>query len=130
MANTIKQYYDIKFPFTTNNDDGHFIDLNPSLKDKVASQIAHLLLTTKGTRLRMPDFGTRLVDFIFNPNDEVTWEGIQNEIKENVSKYIPNALIDDITVVRDEQDDNAIYIDVKYIVNDGKNKGYRMVVKL
>jgi phage baseplate assembly protein W len=130
MASTIKQYYDIKFPFTTNNDDGHFIDLNPSLKDKVASQIAHLLLTTKGTRLRMPDFGTRLVDFIFNPNDEVTWEGIQNEIKENVSKYIPNALIDDITVVRDEQDDNAIYIDVKYIVNDGKNKGYRMVVKL
>lgn len=131
MGGKIKQYYDIKFPFTSNNEDGFFIDLNKSIKDKVASQIAHLILTNKGTRLRMPDFGTNLMKFIFEQNDSLSWQGVENEIKECVSKYIPNVLINEVVVVRDTGDDNTILIDVKYSVNDGRKiEGYRMAIKL
>ena len=40
MAGKIKQYYDIKFPFTSNNEDGFFIDLNKSIKDKAERKAA------------------------------------------------------------------------------------------
>jgi phage baseplate assembly protein W len=131
MAGKIKQYYDIKFPFTSNNEDGFFIDLNKSIKDKVASQIAHLILTNKGTRLRKPDFGTNLTRYIFEQNDSLTWENVENDIKENVSKYIPNANINEVVVVRDTTNDNTILIDVKYSVNTGRGvEGYRMAIKL
>ena len=40
----IKQYFDIKFPFTSNNVDGFFIDLNETIGDKVLSEILHDLI--------------------------------------------------------------------------------------
>lgn len=132
MASKIKQYFGIKFPFTSNNEDGLFIDLNTTLKDKVASQIAHLLLTQKGTRLKKPDFGTKLINFIFEQNDSLTWSNVENEIKDCVSKYIPNVNINEVSVIQDTKtDDNDILIDVKYNVKNGnKTESHRMAIKL
>ena len=46
----------------------------------------------------LPDFGTRIYEFIFDPLDGETFEGIKSEIQEQVEKYIPNLIINDITV--------------------------------
>jgi phage baseplate assembly protein W len=79
----------------------------------------------------MPDFGTDLLHFIFNENNERNWEDVEDEIKDAVSKYVPNASIDSIGAVRDENDDNAVYIDVKYSVKRGlSSENNRMVIKL
>ena len=131
MANKNKQYYGVKFPFTKNNLDGHFIDLNETLDDKVASEILHVILTPKRTRLRRPDFGTDLIKFIFEPSDSLTWDAVSREVSENVGKYVRNASIDGINVVYGEEDPNAVYLDVRYSVKTGgaiENK--RMAVKL
>lgn len=131
MASKTKQYYNIKYPFTINNEDGLFMDLNESVRDMVASELLHIILTRKGDRLRMPNFGTNLIDFIFNPSDSITWSGVMAEIREAVGTYLPNAHIDDVTVVRDEQNDNGIYVDVKYSVAQGNiSTNNRVVVKL
>ena len=61
----IKQYYGIKFPFTSNNLDGFFLDMNERVEDKIASEILHVILTPKRSRIRKPDFGTDLAKFIF-----------------------------------------------------------------
>lgn len=114
---TIKQYYGIKFPFTANNNEGFFIDLNQTLKNKVESQIAHVILTTKGSRIRMPEFGTRLVEYIFNQNDDITWDSVREEINEAVSKYVKNASINDIEILSDN--DNTIILNIKYRVEKG-----------
>lgn len=130
VYNNIKQYYDIKFPFTVNNDDGFFIDLNKSLEGKVASEIAHVILTQKGTRLRMPTFGTDLMKYIFNQNDSISWNSVEQEIRKNVSTYVPNASIDEVVVTRGG-DDNTIMVDVKYtVVSGNKKNNYRMGIKL
>lgn len=130
MANK-KQFYGIKFPFTANNNRGFFIDLNDDLHGKVASEIAHVILTPKNTRIRMPEFGTDLIKYIFGLNDETTWADVEAEIKEKVSKYVPNCKINNITVVRDENNDNGVYVEVKYGVVKGKTvENNRMVVKL
>lgn len=126
-----RQYYGIKYPFTVNNEDGLFVDLNENMQDKVGSEIAHVLLTPKKSRIMMPDFGTDLLHFIFNENNERNWEDVEDEIKDAVSKYVPNASIDSIGAVRDENDDNAVYIDVKYSVKRGlSSENNRMVIKL
>lgn len=110
--------YGIKFPFTNNNQYGNFIDLNESLTDSVASDILHILLTPLRTRIRKPDFGTNLVKYIFEPNDEETWDDVKNEAKKAVSRYVSNAALTNIEVLRDDNND-GIYLYLKYSVKKG-----------
>lgn len=114
-----KQYYGIKFPFTSNNNEELFIDLNKNRNDKISSQIAHILLTPKGSRIRMPEFGTDLIKSIFSPNDEVSWDDVKEEIIKSVKMYLPEVLITDINIIKDENNDNMIYIGVNYSVTIG-----------
>ena len=126
-----KQYHGIKYPFTLNGTEGFFVDLNKTPKDKIASEILHVLLTSKGTRIRMPEFGTNLIDYIFNQNDEMTWELVENEAKRAVSSFVPNTYLNSVEVYHDKNNDNAIYLDIRYDVSYSNSKSeYRMVVKL
>ena len=131
MKNSRKQYYGIKFPFTANNLDGFFLDLNEEIKDKVASEMLHVILTPKRSRIRMPDFGTDLIKYIFEGGDETTWEDIKAEASEAVKKYVPNVKINDITVVYGEEDPHAIYLDIRYSVTKGNiEENNRLVTKI
>ena len=126
-----KQYYGIKFPFTANNLDGFFLDLNEKIEDKVASEILHVLLTPKRSRIRKPDFGTDLAKFIFEPNDELTWDDVKSEAIDCVSAYVANADLKDIQVEMPEEEPGSIYLDLRYSVKKGNTEeNSRMVVKL
>lgn len=131
MANNRKQYYGIKYPFTANNLDGFFLDLNEEVKDKVASEILHVILTPKRSRLRNPEFGTDLIKYVFEPNDEITWDKVESEATEAVSKYVANTKLNSINVVAGEQNPRAVYLDLRYSVIKGNTEeNNRMVVKL
>lgn len=130
MAN-IKQYYGIKFPFTANNLDGFFLDLNEKMEDKIASEILHTILTPKRSRIRKPEFGTDLAKFIFEPNDKLTWDGVRDEAMNAVSTYVANTNLDSIEVVTPDEEPGSIYLDMRYTVKKGlKEENNRMVVKL
>ncbi|CCZ13218.1 putative uncharacterized protein [Prevotella sp. CAG:1092] len=118
MANI--QRYGIKFPITILSSDNTLIDLNEEQSDEVYSQLIHLIFTPKGQRLRNPDFGTRLIQYIFNPNDSETWGDILMEIKETVSKYIPMCSIQQLEV---EESENGIglVVKMKYIVKSNNS---------
>jgi phage baseplate assembly protein W len=126
-----KQYYGIKFPFTANNLDGFFLDLNEKVEDKVVSEILHVILTPKRSRIRKPDFGTNLAKYIFEPNDELTWESVKEEVISSVSTYVANTTLTNIEVVTPDEEPNSIYLDLRYVVKKGnKEENNRMVVKL
>ena len=127
----VKQYYGIKYPFTINNDSGLFIDLNETKDDDILSQILHVIMTRKNTRIKMPDFGTDLIKYIFELNDESTWSNIKSEIIESVSKYVPGVILKDIRVLRDDSEDSKILVDIEYSVKIGvSEESNRVVVKL
>ena len=131
MAIIKKQYYGIKFPFTISKQDGFFVDLNSDLKDKVASEIAHVILTQKGTRLKMPDFGTDLIKYIFEPSDTLEWNTVESEIRRAVGQYVSNATIQSVEVKRDESEGHSIYLDITYAIKKGnKEENNRAVIKL
>lgn len=128
MANYVKQYYDIKYPLTNNNEDGFFVDLNETINDKLTSEMLHVVMTQKGERLRMPDFGTNLIKYIFNPSDAGTWSDVESDIRENVTKYVPDVTINRIRVLKNTDgdeyaslDDHTILVDINYNVKKGKS---------
>ena len=127
----INKHYGIKFPFTIRNNDNVFLDLNNNLHEKVASEIAHVILTPKKTRLRMPDFGTDLIRYIFSPSDELSWGDIESEIRDAVNKYVPEGVLEKVEIFQSEDDDNTILLSVNFGVKKGNTiENNKMVIKL
>lgn len=117
MANV--QYYGIKYPFTVTNDENYFTDVNYTLKDKVKSLLMHVIFTPKGQKIRDPEFGTNLIKFIFEPNDNESWESVKNEIMDVVKKYINGVTVNDISMLETNDDSHQLYVRVDYTVSNG-----------
>jgi Phage baseplate assembly protein W len=88
--------YDIKFPTTVEQGKALF-DMNMTPADNVKSQLVHLIFTPVGQRLRDPNFGTSLIQFLFNPSDQQTFGDIEFEIKDKVNRYVPNCSIKSVS---------------------------------
>ena len=95
MSNGIT--YGITFPFR-DSFNGRYLDLSDTPEQEIRNSLANLLLTRKGTRYYLPDFGTRLYEFIFEPLDGPTFSDIEAEIRATVGQYMPNLLLTSITI--------------------------------
>jgi phage baseplate assembly protein W len=89
--------YGINFPFLQ-SPKGNYLKLTETSDDEIRTNLVHLLLTRRGTRYFLPDFGTRLYEYIFEPLDGTTFEDIRVEIEEQISKFIPNLTINNISI--------------------------------
>ena len=109
MANGIT--YGLNFPFR-DSFDGKYLDLSGYSDEEVRSNLIHLLLTRKGTRYYLPDFGTRLYEYIFEPLDGPTFSDIEAEIREAVLEYIPGITITNISIkpASEGEEDKGTYI--------------------
>ena len=114
-----QQFYGVKYPFVAEDVENYFVDVNKSLKDKVRSILMHVIFTPKGQKLRDPEFGTDLIRYIFEPNDNISWEGVKNEVSEVVSKYVNGVVVNNISVVQNESDAAEIYVRLDYSVSNG-----------
>ena len=95
MANGIT--YGINFPFIQ-SEKGNYLKLTETTDEEIRANLVHLLLTRRGSRYFLPDFGTRLYEYIFEPLDGPTFNQIEAEIRDSVEKYIPNLLISKVSV--------------------------------
>lgn len=123
------QKYGIKFPTQIKNGK-YLLDVNTNVGDNVKSQLVHLIFTPEGQRLRDPLFGTKLIQYIFNPNDGQTWEDITLHIKEKVSKYVANCNI--ISVEASQNESNGVSVKIIYTVKeiDGETHQYELIQNL
>jgi phage baseplate assembly protein W len=127
--------YGIDFPFR-DSAKGDFLRMTESPEREVRANLIHLLLTRKGSRYYLPDFGTRLYEYIFDQNDVVTFGAIEDEIRDNVKKYIPNLDINSINVVSAENDpeETKLYSQEEderlFRVSDATSKPYTAKVKI
>lgn len=126
-----EQRYGIKFPINVSSDDMTLFDLSHTREEQVKSEIMHLIFTPKGQRLRKPDFGTRLIQFIFNPNDNETWGDVVNEIKETVKMWIPDCNVQEVEVAEFEEG-LTLYARIRYTLKeaDGSTGTYEIISKL
>lgn len=95
MANGIT--YGISFPFV-DSFTGRYLDVTNSTETEIRANLVHLLLTRKGSRYFLPDFGSRLYEYIFEPLDGPTFSDIESEIQDSIRTYMPNLQVTNITV--------------------------------
>ena len=119
MANG--QTYGLTFPFR-DSFDGKYLNLTSYSDQEIRSELIHLLLTRKGTRYYLPDFGTRLYEFIFEPLDGPTFSDIDAEIRESVSEYLPGLTITNITITPASAGDE----DKGSYINDNDERVFRV----
>ena len=93
--------YGIDYPFRDSNK-GDYVKMTESPEREVRANLIHLILTRKGTRYYLPDFGTRLYEYIFDLNDSITYNSIEDEIRETVKIYIPKLEINSIKITNPE----------------------------
>jgi len=99
--------YGIEFPFR-DSAIGNYLKMTSTPEREVRANLIHLLLTRKGSRYYLPDFGTRLYEYIFEMNDNVSYSHIEEEIRDAVKKYIPNLDINSIEIVSAENDPDRV----------------------
>ena len=115
----LTQKYGIRYPFTLENDDELYMDLNMTKEESLKSRLLHVIFTPKGQRLRNPDFGTDLIKFIFEPSDETTYERLRNDITQQVYKYVPDVSFKDISVHDDDKSENGKIVIIHYTIKKG-----------
>lgn len=112
------RYINIQYPFR-NSPEGFFIALTSTDNAAIKSDLMHLILTRKGQRLYNPDFGTDLLRFIFEPNDNLTFDLIRQDITNVVKKYLPNLQIDGVNIAPSEENGHVATLRIDYsITND------------
>lgn len=119
MNSRIVQQFGIKYPFTSDSDLGYYLDTNLTTKDKVRSILMHVIFTPKGQKIRDPLFGTELIKYIFEMNDESAWEGVKDEINKAVGKYVPIVKVNNISILKSTEIDHKIFVRVDYSINNG-----------
>jgi phage baseplate assembly protein W len=126
-----KQYFGIKYPFLADSVTGFYVAANETVAEKVRSQLMHIVFTPKGQRIRNPEFGTDLIKFIFDQNDDMSWESVKAEIGESVSRWATNITLRDIQVVKNEENEAEVFVRLDYSVTEGnKTTNDSVVVEL
>lgn len=97
--------YGISFPFVDSME-GKYLELTEYATEEIRTNLIHLLLTRKGSRYFLPNFGTRLYEYIFQPMDGPTFSEIESEIRDSVQQFLPNLQITNI-VIRAASDEAA-----------------------
>ena len=115
--------YNITFPFKDDNEINSFIQMNQVSKDSYSSNLLLLLLTQKNERYYEPDYGTNLLKFIFEPDDNLTANQIEDEIKNTVALYIPKIKINSVIFNWDNEEniinENQLNVKINFTYEEG-----------
>ena len=112
------QYYNIHNPFTSKGIEKFFVDLDSDSQKAMQSDIMHVIFTPKGQRIRNPEFGTNLIKYLFNPNDNETWTDVKAEIKTAVAQFVPNVTLTDLNVYANGSNSHGLVVEISYSVNE------------
>jgi|TARA_R110000796_G_scaffold11796_7_gene39632 phage baseplate assembly protein W len=107
----------IDFPFRDSKE-GFFLKLNTEDSKAIKADLLHLILTNKGERLYLPEFGTNLRTYLFNPYDGITQEEIKSEISEAVKKYLPNLKINSVIIEEAPQNQYGAVVRLDYTITE------------
>ena len=98
--------YGINFPFRDSRK-GDYLALTEFETQQIKADLIHLILTRKGSRYFLPEFGTRIYESIFEPYDGLTFDAIQSDIRDAVSQFMPQLLLNQITIEPANIDDEV-----------------------
>lgn len=115
----------IKFPLEDDKVKNGLFKMNNTTKSALTSNLLLLLLTEKGERYYMPNYGTNLKKFIFEPNDNITIGDVEEEVRNTVREFIPQLTITSIDVytTKDEDGNQMSEHEIRLLVKFSYDEG-------
>ena len=102
--------------------------LNKNLKQAFNQNLKMLILTLRGERIIVPDFGDGLQGFLFEGITDDTFSRISTRIQQQVSQFIPAINLTEITFTTSDEDQNLglneVNVSIKYDIlpNNGSDE--------
>lgn len=107
--------YSVSLPLIYSKEDGPF-SLNKNMLDVVKQNLKTLILTDKGDRIMMPNFGVGLRKFLFENMDSSINIQVEQEIIDQVNKYMPFVRVNKVNILEDPDNINKLYVSVNFTV--------------
>jgi phage baseplate assembly protein W len=82
--------------------------------DNIREAIEVTLMTSRGERLMLPDFGGSLRNFLFEPNTTATRRLVQEDIEKVLGVWEPRITVQSVDVSADPNDARAVVAVVQY----------------
>ena len=90
--------YGISYPVIRDSK-GYFAPTYDTL-ESAKTNLQNLILTKKGDRPGRPEYGSSFWKYLFEPNTEDLADLIPDVLAEDISKWLPELIIDSIVVVQ------------------------------
>ncbi len=107
-----RTYVGLSFPLRADNNNS-FAMTKTSIEQS-RHNLRNLLLTYPGERAGNPEFGCKLREVIFEPQDENLPSKIQNAISDAVTQFLPYINITDISTLSDTNQSEKIYVTIQF----------------
>lgn len=89
--------------------------------DAIINSLKNILLTMKGSRRMLPEFGSNLQRLVFEPIDEITAREIGEEIIDSVRRWDNRIIFTDI-LVKPIYDKNEFYIGLTFKLQNNREE--------
>ena len=104
----------VKLPITRNDIDG--FTMIGDFHSLIKQNLKMLILTNPGERVMIPDFGVGIQSYLFQNFSESTFNEIDNNIKEQVEKYLPVVTVNRVRFSDSSPDTNTLQISLEYSI--------------
>jgi phage baseplate assembly protein W len=84
----------------------------------IEQSIRIILETAPGERVMRPEFGCRIHELLFDPQDNATSGLIVEYVKDALGRWEPRIEVDEVTVDRDPNQDGTLLVYINYRVKD------------
>jgi len=105
----------IRFPIVPNNNKGVATSI---YLDRINQSLSILFSTPKGSRLMLPDFGSDIYKYRFDPLDRVLMEKLRYTITEDIRRWEPRIRLNSVEFLTDDHfiENSTLYISIYYSI--------------
>src|SRR5215213_8728668 len=107
--------------FPVRLDERRRVELVGGARD-IEQAILIILLTTRGQRPRRPEFGCRIHDLVFAPNDGTTAGLARYYVEEALAMWEPRITVRDVAVAPDAQASERMLITITYEIKATRDR--------
>ena len=90
-----------------------FFNRTKTIEEQAEHNLRNLLLTNLGERVNQPEFGSRLLEVVFEFKDDTLIEEVINEA---VDKWLPYITINEVVTVVDATNPNRLNVSIDFSV--------------
>ena len=71
--------------------------------EAIAADIVMLLKTNRGERVNLPDYGSNIERFLFEPITDILLDNVRSDIIETINRWENRIVVNDLEVTADEE---------------------------